>query len=156
MGDHAVHHATLADRVETLEAQIKALRAELEATKADFATFRAAICMAAWALAMPNTPGPNITGFCELQDGRRHCHEMLTPDARDALAALIALGKSGYAPTQERVRYTPSDSAPTRAGWQHTSEELPERWNHGPDCNEDTFGCFAEGWRQRGEAHVGG
>jgi hypothetical protein len=111
--------ASLENRVNDLEAALKCALEVIDEQKKALSTFRAATCKVGWALGFPGGSANSITGFVELKDGYRHCHEMLTHDAREACAALAALDDSGYAPTQERVRYTPSDSAQTRAEWQH-------------------------------------
>lgn len=63
--------------------------------------FRAKTCTAAWALAMPGSDAANFTGFEQYQTKdlqKRHYHQLLSGEARDAVADLAGLNTSGYAP----------------------------------------------------------
>ncbi|MCJ7510008.1 MAG: hypothetical protein MUP14_03870 [Dehalococcoidia bacterium] len=69
-----------------------------------FKEFRALVCKAAWALAMPGSEAANMTGFAgserELrqENFKGHAHGVFTEEQRQGLAALAAVDTSGYAP----------------------------------------------------------
>ena len=65
--------------------------------KEAFLEARALGCKAAWAVAMPGSTGGNHTGFPD-GVGAGHIHDVLNEDAREILAGLAALDRSGYAP----------------------------------------------------------
>jgi hypothetical protein len=129
--------------------ELKALAGDVADLEAALATLRAATCTAAWALAWPGADEQPGTSLEMPLGAEHHAHNALHAHARAALAALAALDDSGYAPSEHRVRYTVAGRGSRR--------DKPLLVHvHGPDCNEDTCPCYARGWRDRSEAHVGG
>jgi hypothetical protein len=91
----------LIDLEKGLESALEEL-AEHRAAWAKARDFRRAVCTAAHAVALPGSDALR-TGFedaCGLHgpDCTAHAHELLTDEAREALAALAALDESGYGP----------------------------------------------------------
>jgi len=95
---------------ELLEQQEQDLAQEQAVNAANTKTLRilkAAVCKAAYLLAMPGSEAANLTGFekaqCDspLHEGEpctAHAHPLYSPDAIEALADLAALDDSAYAP----------------------------------------------------------